>query len=347
MGDLRLITSVYPGKCRKCGLAHRKGDQVWWRKGEKGVVCGACKPQERPNVPAPAPSAPKPAPAPDDGRKIIGGRTVREFQSWNEWVDYADSHKNPRESSHSNDMGEKWHGGKSFADALSLARHGWQEVRPQVDALVDRIDAVIAPVLEPAFVNYFDVSGGGVDIGRYLNGEPECMMETKLATVAKPGRVVSILVDGFYSSGIGSADIIRRGCAIVALVDSLEKLQHNTEIWLEMSLRSAIDRKPITYLVKLKGAEDALDVDMLMFAVANPASYRRIGFAAQERVGENREFRAGESNNYGGPDGLKMGEYVGAAISLERLNLRDETRDAEVWIKSKLSEFGLITREEG
>lgn len=349
MGDLRLISSAYPGKCRVCKTPHAKYAPVWWRKGEKGVVCGACKPQEGAKSPVATPSPQSPVPArsgppvgKDDGRKMVGNRTVREFGSWTEFVEYGELHADPYGLSHQTDQGLEWHGTGSYAEAVTLAKRGWSAIRPEVNALVDQIDSVIAPALVPAFVNYFDVSGGMVDVGRYLNGEPECMIETMLSPVAKPGRVVTILIDGFYSGGVNSGDIKERGVAIVALIDALEKMQHNTEIWWETSFDG---KGNLTYLVKLKGAEDSLDIDALMFAIAHPSAHRRIDCAAQERKGENREFAVGKGNSWGYPAGLQMGEYVGAAIQLPRLEWGSDTVKGAVWIKKVLAQFGLIEEE--
>lgn len=323
MGDIKLISSAYAGKCRQCGVRHDKGGMVWWQKGIKGVLCQACKGAAPHNPPAP--------------------RTVREFGSWEEFVDYAEKHKNPAESSH-NYWGatKEWYGSKSYDDAVKMARQGWADIRPEVDALVDKIKHVITPALQPAFQSYFDVSGGMVDVGRFLDGEPECMVETRLVNIAKPGRVISILIDGFYSASIDPESIKARGAAIIGLIDSLERMQHSTEIWYETSFGG----NPLTYLVKLKSVEDMLDINTLMFAIAHPSAYRRINFAAQERRGENRKFAVGEGNSYGSPDGLHMGERVGASLELPRLKHGDETADGSVWIQKVLSDFGLVKEGE-
>lgn len=274
-------------------------------------------------------------------QRKVGTRTVRRFESWREYVAAAESSANGPggQTSHGPERRERdgdWYETKTFNSALSLAREGWSDIRPEVDSLSSKIDAVISPAVEPTFVNYFDVAGDSVDIGRYLDGEPECMIETRLAPVAKPGRVVTLLVDGFYSSGVKSADIRKRGVAIVALVDALTKLQHSTEIWIETSFRNST----LTYLICVKKASQDLNIDTLMFAVAHPSAFRRINFGLQE--GEDRKFQVGDRHSYGRPAGLLMGETVGANVELPRLVWGEPTVDGEVWIKNVLSKFGLL-----
>lgn len=330
MGDLRLITSAYPGKCRVCRVAHQKGDQVWWRKGEKGVVCGACKPQE---APKPVPAAPKPVPAPSRPSRPSGPgpKCVDRFGSWQEFTDVAVKGRRP--DRHSTTGGADFTGSASWKEALKLSREGWADIRPAVDALVEKMEAKIAPSLQPAFTNYFDVSGGMVDVGRYLNGEPECMVETHLIETAKPGRVVSILVNGSFNAGTQAKAIQERGAAIIALVDSLEKLQHNTEIDVEISCLEGL-----TTVIRLKSAEDQLDIDALMFAIAHPSALRRIYFAYLEG---HKTFGYLADQSYGGSSPLRMKDEIGAAIALDStLNM-----DAAAWIESELTKFGLIKGE--
>lgn len=37
-----MITSQYEGRCRQCGTKHKVGEQVYWTKGTKGVICLDC-----------------------------------------------------------------------------------------------------------------------------------------------------------------------------------------------------------------------------------------------------------------------------------------------------------------
>lgn len=298
-------------------------------------------------APNTAPRADRPSTGGSEANgETVAGRVVRRFESWAEFVDQAKINACGRGGRYSHNADIPNYGGgmffetKSFEEAENLARHGWNEIRPEIDALVDKIDSVVAPTLQPAFTNYFDVSGDSVDIGRFMDGEPECMLETKLAHIAKPGRVVSILVDGFYSASNRAEDIRARGVAIVALIDALEKMQHSAEVWLETSFRDS----KLTYLVNLRRADQALNIDTLMFAIAHPSAYRRIGFAMQES--EPREFKVGDGHSYGRPAGLKMGDVVNASIKLDRLVHGADIEFGPVWVEKVLSDFGMIVGEE-
>lgn len=322
----KMIASQYSGKCRTCKVAHGKGDTVSWQKGIKGVQCVKCANGTSPAVPAP-PATPRKAKAATTGK-------VDRFGSWQEFVDLAVESRNPERMSTT--AGSDFTGSDSWDDALNLAREGWTGIRPEVDALVEKMESVIAPSLQPAFTSVFDVVGGSVDVGRFLDGEPECMVETKLIEIARPGKVVSILVNGSFNAGTQETAIRERGAAVVALIDSLERLQHSTEVDVEITCKEGF-----TTVIRLKNAEDQLDIDLLMFAIAHPSALRRIYFAYMEGH-SNPKFRALSDLSYGRSSQAIMGEELGSTVVLQTvLNM-----DAGKWIMEQLSEFGLLKEGE-
>lgn len=275
-----------------------------------------------------------------DLRLITRGLIVREFKSWADYVAKADQSKVSNFCSSTDRTRPDWHGTESFEQAKNMALNGWSGIRAEVDALVENIEHAIMPNLAPAFTSYFDVSGGMVDVGRFLDGEPECMVETKLVEMAKPGKVVTVLVQGFYSSASDEGEIKARGAAVVALIDAIEKMQHSTEIYVEYTLSERI-----CHLVKVKGAGESLDIDTLMFILAHPSAYRRISFGVQE--GEPAGLGCGPSGSYGKPNDLTQGEKVGASITLDTLRYDTPTMDSKEWIREQLVNVGLIREEEG
>ena len=353
MGDLRLITSAYPGKCRVCGTPHQRGGQVWWRKGEKGVVCGACKPHLEPETPRPEPTTPKPTYEPPRAarskyaKQPTPGRTVRKWDSWSEYLGYVESNlETVKRVGRASQEPKSYAGGQFFhtanlTEALSMAREGWDEPRAEIDALVENIEDKIMPVLTPAFTMYRDVSGGSVDVGAFMSGEPECMIEMQLCEIAKPGKVISILVNGFYSAHTSEADITTRGAAIVALIDAIEKMQHSAEVWVEYPFTG------ISHLVKVKAAGESVDIDVLMFILGNRDAYRRVNFAAQELEPRGgRGMGCGDSHSYGSPMTLTCVDETKANVTLETLVYGNPCEDGEVWVREMLVNVELIREEQ-
>lgn len=357
MGDLRLIYNLYPtAKCRQCRKGIAKGEACWYRKGERGVVCAVCKDQERTNAPTPAPTPtptrtttykpPKSARS-RFTRKPDSNRTVRRFESWDEYVGYVESNlETVKRIGRASQEPKSYGGGKFFhtdnlRDALTMAREGWNEPRASIDALVENIDSAIIPTMQPAFETYWDVSGGSVDVGAYLSGEPECMIETRLHEIAKPGKVISILVNGFYSAATKESDITTRGAAIVAFIDAVERMQHSAEVWVEYPFTG------ISHLVKVKAAGERVDIDVLMFILGNRDAFRRVNFAAQElEPNGGRGLGCGDNNEYGYPMTLTCVEETKANVTLETLVYGNPCIDGKVWVREMLVEVGLIREEQ-
>lgn len=320
-----VMASKYAGKCKTCRKAYSVGADIYWTRAT-GALCLACQPGARASE---TPRATTRATTTATGEGI-GNKALRRYESWQEYVDTAAARPDHGRTG-------KFYGGVDFAGALAMARQGYQGARAEVDALTEKISDHITPILKPAFESYFDVSGGMVDVGRFLDGEPECMVETRLVEIAKPGRVISILVNGCFSAGISQTQFRQRGAAIVGLVDALEKCQYSTEVWLEVS------HKTVSYLVKVKGAEDMLDIDILMFAIGHEACFRQLSFAIQD--GEKASLQVGSNSGMGYVWKLSCAELVSANVCLEPLIYNDPTANAEVWIKERLSEFGLVKGE--
>lgn len=149
------------------------------------------------------------------------------YDSWSAFIDHAEHGKatvsKPR--SHREvweEMPLSWYGGASRPVAFSLARDGWPEgedyIKPLTLALVDKVSSLIE---RPVYI--YDVEGHGIDVARYVDGEPECWLRQDVRITEGPGRrIVRIVANGFASCGI-EPDVIRaKGAAVAALAELLE-----------------------------------------------------------------------------------------------------------------------------
>jgi len=117
----------------------------------------------------------------------------------------------------------------------------------------------------------YDVAGDDVNVGRYLDGEPECMAnyETELG---HGNRCVVVSVNGSVHAGI-SADLIeKRGATVCALIDCLEACGYRTEV--HVYIGSASINIPRVN-VCVKNAQDRLDLTRLAYCLAHPSFLRR------------------------------------------------------------------------
>lgn len=216
------------------------------------------------------------------------GRIRQDFDTWGAFVDFArqrttEVHETrcwSRNPGHSDPL---WSGTRTWDAALQLAVDGWPEGERHIAPLtLDLFDRLATLIERPYYV--FDVEGQDFDVARVVEGEPECWQQERTVVTEGTGRkVVRLVADGFVSAGIDRAVIIARGAAICALAQLLEYAGHGAQIDLCYA-GSGHGRGLIETCVRVKDADQPLDLPRAAFALAHPSSFRRIGFSVMEAL---------------------------------------------------------------
>lgn len=266
-------------------------------------------------------------------------RDIEIYDSLGEAVRHAKNNPSPS-SSESGSM--SFAGTKDLAEACDLALNGWSEVRPQVDKLFGELESSIALTLDEQFGIRFDYSGDSVDMGRYMSGDPECMVDYVTEPQARMGRVIKVMVNVANSARITTEQITNRGVVIVALLDVLKKLGLGVELWTEMAIADqTVDRgNRFSQLVKIHDSSEMLDVDSTMFAIAHPSMLRRIGFGSIEQ-GVRKDL---VNECYGYPSKMMCNDIVGADIMIEKLQDASDymLKSPVQWVVETLTGLDLI-----
>ena len=212
----------------------------------------------------------------------------------------------------------EWSGSDTFADAVDMLRNGWDEHRAAVEFAVSTVadDPSIEEMMATRFGWTHDFAGGMVDIGRFVVGEPECMIAPMMVEARQPDAVVRIVINGGASAVVDADVIVQRGVMIAALVDTLMKLNRGVEVWWAWTAKGR-DGDMLTQLVKIKDVDEPLDVDDLLFVTASPSMLRRFGFA----LAELESWTVKDSIGVGG-DGLCEAGY-GRPADITRDQLAD------------------------
>lgn len=186
-------------------------------------------------------------------------------------------------------------GTDSFEQAVGLAMNGWADGLAQMDAEFRRLQAAL-PCGDDV-IPRFTEAGDEVDVGLFLDGDPENMIEYTMAPARKP--VVKIVVSVTFSGGIPTESIFRRGAAVMLVVDGLESAGVRVEVVVDFTTnsRAGITRRTIM----VKAADDAMDRDRLVFAICHPSMLRRLCFRLNETEGMKRWQDLG-GDGYGMPE---------------------------------------------
>jgi hypothetical protein len=172
---------------------------------------------------------------------------------------------------------DAWAGG-SWAEALRLAVDGWSvpllDTEVTVGALRERAGlGASVTTLEPAW----DVTGSEVDIGAYLAGVPECMVDAMPQRTSRRGRIVAFLVPACYSNLTPHSLIRNRGIALATLCSAIIAAGHGVEIW--SGFVGLLGDERVSAVARVVSAGEPLDLGRLIFAVAHPLMLRRLWFA--------------------------------------------------------------------
>lgn len=254
---------------------------------------------------------------------IVNGETVYAdiFASFGEMLDYCDSNPNQTGSARSDAHNAEWAGTRTVQEAFSLARNGWDAVRPEVDRLVASLRDVIMDKMENTPQVVWGVAGAIPDVGRFVSGEPECMMDFPIEPTPKAGKVVRIFVDYGASASFDGAFIMRRGTTLLALLEVLKLRGVSCEVWGETAIYTSGRGSIHTTVTKLSDPMNPLDINELMFALGHPAMLRRMAFAVREMSAQWRNI----GSTYGRTTTTRFATVYGADIRMERLESRANT----------------------
>jgi len=198
----------------------------------------------------------------------------------------------------------------------------------------------------PVFRSTFSKKGGGVSVGRYLAGRPDCMVKYEPVKIARTGKVVTLVVGMCYSGGFDVETVLRRGSAVVALATALQELQHQTEIWIDCSAQGANDKsKSFTVRCLVKRADESIAPAQLAYWLAHPTVLRRICFGAEWHFPQKWILPLGIGGGYGSPSfNINRSLYPSEAIILEGFDTL-HTRNPQQYVIQQLTDIGLLEGE--
>ena len=238
--------------------------------------------------------------------------------------------------------GEKVGGVESFSQAVGLARHGWNAIRPTVDSMVDSIvgDVRDTVVMSPRVM--YDQVGIHPDMDAVFAGDPDFMMRLAFDTVTGSDQVVRLLIDTGAASLYSGDSMLKRAAAIAALVDVVNMSSRSVDLYITSPVvwgRGKVHSHNM--VVHLHHAGDPLDVDALMFTLGHPAFHRYLWFGHRNQDGVDSNMGAS----------VDVSDELARDVGCDLVVRRDQhlrrgcpspSSDAAGWVRWHLTQLGVI-----
>ena len=196
----------------------------------------------------------------------------------------------------------RWSDTKTMDEALELARYGWEEGRQHLRQAVGRIALDQLVGRRPIVQSRLDFAGDEVDIGAYLHGEPEHMVDYQVRQDTH-GKQAMMYVNASMASHVSSERIMQRGGALYAAIEALRTEGYSLGLTMVDSTKNNRFSHYTEYQIPVVQPGEYLDIDTAAFCLAHPAFLRRGVFALNEHESNDIRYAMGfmVGGGYGEP----------------------------------------------
>lgn len=185
----------------------------------------------------------------------------------------------------------KWAGGATWKEARRMAERGDPETLRRFDDAARRLTLQDKGTARKKLKRR-TVAGGAVDLGAYLAGAPDCMIDRMSADA--PRKVVTVGVRINAPGHVSPDELAERGAAIGMIVHLLTLRGYSVGLDALMSME-----RRVVISVGLKAPGEHLDPAVIAFWLGHPANLRRVGFRLAEELPEKVARSAGVGDGYG------------------------------------------------
>ncbi|QXO14370.1 hypothetical protein SEA_CHASER_143 [Mycobacterium phage Chaser] len=203
------------------------------------------------------------------------------------------------------DVGDaSFYGASSIQEAVDRAKAGVPESGIKaLDASRSLTDAAMRQIDAQDVQGTYDVGGSYVDMGRYMTGEPECMVEYVIQAAPVQRPVVTLVSNIAASCGISTAEMAARGRLVVALVKAIESSGRSTELWADFTVAPSWTKPKHHWRasVKIKPASAPLDMGAIMYAYTDASMMRVLGLNAMHHIPDDMKSTYSVGFTYGYP----------------------------------------------
>lgn len=188
-----------------------------------------------------------------------------------------------------------WYGVQTYDEALRLMHDGWNEKVKELQATVDKCKTLDGKRI--AFKN--DIQGFAPIVPLAILGIPNAMINTVMKPIKS--KVISIYYNMSISAFNSGEQVIENGKKVIEAIVKLENSGYRVALYSIQAYAEKYDSDILA--VKVKSANQPLDLKRVCFPIMHPAMFRVIGFDWYSKFPRGKYRSA-----YGMPLSVAIGE---------------------------------------
>ena len=161
---------------------------------------------------------------------------------------------------------------KDFNEAVELFKNGWSDMATELVQKLKVIESKTEPTMKPK--NVLGVAGYQAIVPLYLQGVPNNMVTKKMTPIKQ--KVITLNKSIDYNGGVSTDQIIEESIKAMQIVKKLEAQGYRCN--LNIVLGTTADSKQFVVKVRIKSANEKLNVSKLAFPLVHPSMLRRLFF---------------------------------------------------------------------
>lgn len=169
---------------------------------------------------------------------------------------------------------------KNFEEAVELFKNGWSDMASNLVQKLKVIESKTTPMMKPR--SKLDVCGYQAIVPLYLQGIPNSMVNKKMVPIKQ--KVVTLNKSIDYHYGVKAEQIIEESIKAMQIIKKLEAQGYRCNLNLALGSTAGYgsDKKQFVMKVRIKSANEKLNVSKLAFPLVHPSMLRRLFFRFME-----------------------------------------------------------------
>lgn len=167
---------------------------------------------------------------------------------------------------------EYWTKTESFDEAVKLFKEGWSDMATKLVQKLKVIEKETQPTMKTK--QTLGVAGYQAIVPLYLNGVPTNMVNKKMIPIKQ--KVITLTKSIDYSGSVSADQIVEESIKAMQIVKKLEAQGYRCN--LNIALGSKEPDKSFAIKVRIKSANEKLNVSKLAFPLVHPSMLRRLFF---------------------------------------------------------------------